>query len=661
MNTLRSGEKGRIYKKFVEQPLVPMTLRIGVAGHRKLTEPQRAIIRTKLPVLYSEIEEITGQLNKSAVARSLYSDEPEVIRILSSLAEGADRLCIEEEIVSPLFQLGAVLPFAQDEYENDFLPSNSVIDKVNGTVEEFRHYLNKLQQENGEACLIELNGLPNKRDLAYVRCSQALVDHCDLLIAVFDGDRTKDLGTAATVNIALKAGVPVLHISTLAEGEVALFESDFYQEEKGPVPYTKELLQHELEKILLFSDLIEDKTSILKRFKRYKNEAGFTYNPDTEVDLGNSGPIRLNRQFTVLDRPFQLFKKLLTPRLQVDSLDTAVEQKEDHCKQEEPQDVKATVPATSHRFFSAFLRADQLANQYADIHRSTFLLIYLLGSMALITASFALALKSSLNWVLILVLIELLLLGTIYYLYRNDHRQDFHGRWLEYRCLAEFLRPLLFVNLIGRNYSFFTRQNISHFHNREIVGHQDSDRRWLYIYSQTVVRWTGFSQCSLTPEYQDTIRKFINRTWIKGQLDYHIDNATRMQGLAGRLSRGCRRLFFLTVAVVVLKLILLGCELVFHIHFPHLMTTGVALCTAIFPILASTAFAISNHAEFDLSAQRSLTMRASIITYYKLLKNNTFDHDDHILSQQIQNVAYETSKEASEWLEVYEIKEAEPA
>lgn len=655
------------YEKLVKQPLLPLTLRVGVAGHRQLTSDQAKSIRERLKQIYKDIDQITDQLCQDTTAQAIYSPEPKIIRLISSLAEGADRLCLEKDLLPFKHQVGAILPFAQHEYEKDFLPSESVVDGRTGTVNEFRSYLNRTGfdvecNDNSGAQLIELDGAPDQRAIAYSRCSQVLVDHSDLLIAVYDGDQTEDKGTAATVNQAIERGIPIIHLSTLSEKSTALWEADFFGRGSQEKPLSKEDLRDELKKILLFSDLISNDTLIQKRFQRYGAEENVAYSLDTPVDFDCSGPITLQNELPNASAgAFRLFKKILTRKSRVASLENQFRFNPEPSGEKAVHNSIADRSTSTHRFFGVFLRADQLANLYANIHRSTFLLIYILATLALLTASLSLALKQHLGWVFSLILIELFLLGIIYHLYRKDHHFCFHDRWLEYRCLAEFLRPLIYLNLLGQSFTLFTRKNTPDFLSREMVGHQNSERRWLYIYIQTVIRWAGFSYCSLQPSYQDEIKRFIKRTWIKGQIDYHSHNAAIMQVLAKRLGSWSLRLFFATVGVVVAKLILVACELTLHLHFPAVLTTGIALCTAIFPILATTAFSIRNHAEFDISGQRSLTMRALLITHYNLLNNSTSECCSQELSTQLRKVASATTNEASEWLEIYEVKEAEPA
>ncbi|EGB15570.1 hypothetical protein DND132_2366 [Pseudodesulfovibrio mercurii] len=168
---------------------------------------------------------------------------------VSSLAEGADRLCIEPGLIPFEHTLTAILPFARAEYEKDFLPEASVVDPVHGTVAEFRRWLTRIGGKTaGRAVgrIIELDGSPAHRPEAYAACSEVLADHSDLLVAVFDGDISTPLGTAATVHAALKRDMPIILLSTAPSGEVSILAPGGARPVPAPVEYTKEQLARAL-------------------------------------------------------------------------------------------------------------------------------------------------------------------------------------------------------------------------------------------------------------------------------------------------------------------------------------------------------------------------------------------------------------------------------
>ena len=667
-----------IYKNMVANPWAPMTLRIGVAGHRSLPIDQIQRLREEIHATYAEIYVLVRALSKEEVAISLYArDISPIIRIISSLAEGADRLCIEQEIIPFDHELACILPFLKEQYEQDFFPEVSVIDTQQGTVAEFNTLLQRIGYGDSAAQVIELDCNSTNRAEAYIQCGKLLVEHSDILIAVYDGDNSELNGTAGVVAAARQNGVPVIHISTLPHTERRLYRSNRFGREARIETFDAAALQAELCRILLFTDILEHtradqpsggekrKHEILNRFARYGSHKNLLLISNNSVDFDNAGPIELKKKYeNPVARIFDIFQQTIASPKKIAAESNSFPEDNIHTLPAEKQNAlseELAVPSLE-RYFAAYLRADRLANYYSKIHRSTFMLIYLSGAAALIAAVLALAFKDDHLIVSLFVMVELALLCVIYWFYRQDHHRGYHDEWLEYRCLAEFLRSMRYLSLLGRANPFTNFRDTEEYLGREVIGHSGGGRNWLYIYMETIVRWVGFNACRMDRRRKENLSDFINVTWLNGQIKYHSRNALAMQILGRFLGKCSFRLFQITVAVVVLKLIILGCEFAFERHFvPDGITLTFALGAAILPIIATTAFAIRNHAEFDISAQRSLTMRTFLTIKSNKLATGKSSFTSEQMSIALNQIASITIKEAADWLEIYEVKESEPS
>lgn len=658
------------YEKMVSDPLVPITLRIGIAGHRALPEDQLERIRPQITECYAALHDAIRSANETDVARHIYaSHNGAVFRLISSLAEGADRLCIEANLVPFEYELAAVLPFASEEYETDFLPENSVVCAERGSIAEYRALLEKLGYGSPGAPIIELDGDRRQSTNAYDTCSDLLVEHSDVLLAVYDGNHEEGHGTSYAVDAARRARIPVIHISTVG-GAPILYPSKAIDGENR-VAFTASTIQNEVHRIVLFQDILRGdapeaddasaEAEVLNRFTRYAADDNLRLDPETAPDFDRQGPITIKKLYrNSLAKAFDGFKKRIASPAKVNAAKEKIERLR-------TLPAGANKPKTDHfaampnRFYAAFLRADHLATYYSNVHRSTFLLIYCLGSAALISAVLSLALKPYFPPVVTyLVLSELLLLGAIFKLFREDHRRNYHDRWLEYRCLAEFLRPMIYLSLLGKSYHLASAHGNNSVIDRELVGHHSAARSWIYIYSETLIRWSGFDGGRLTKDRRDRVTDFVSEKWIDGQIAYHTNNASIMQVLGERLGNWSMALFFITVAAVILKLMDIGFELFLGEH-SSVAALLLGLTAAICPILATAAFAIRNHAEFDISAQRSLTMRALLIGKQRELIKGGPNATAAALVAKLEAVAEITTTEAAEWLEIYEVKESEPA
>lgn len=656
------------YERMVNQtPLAPMTLRIGVAGHRTLPPNQLPRLRAEIAAVYADIEQIVRSIAADAADIPFYADDAPVIRITSSLAEGADRLCVEPALIPFEHELAAILPFPASEFARDFSPGNSVENPAQGTVAAFYALLQRVGYycRKGHGCynrharIIELNGDRANRDAAYNACSRLLVEHSDVLIAVYNGDNSTDSGTAATVKAAMQKGIPVVHIDTGCELRYRVNPGRQAGDSLESQDDARMTLQQELTRILLFSDRLDGleanvRQEVLERFNSYRSDRKLCAIVNEPPDFNQAGPLALKKQYkNFTARAFDTLTGWLTNAKAI----AAARQKQ------QPQCMPATgetheappAPAarSRDRYYAAFLYADRLANYFSRTHRSTFVLIYLFGAAALIAAALALALKAF-HWVEAgfgLVLLELVLLIVILLLYRQDrHQQKYHKRWLEYRHLAEALRPLYFFALTGRT---FTPPS----------GASQAGQLWQTLYIETLHRWAGFSRVLSDAASIRQVQHFTTAVWLKGQIDYHSKNAAVMGILAEKLEHWNHGLFFVTLVFVVMKLLTAILAWVmppadYPLHdLMNLLAYPLALGVIVLPILATAAYAIRNHAEFDISAQRSLAMRAALIQVYQDLNQQTLTATQ--LTEEMRRIAAITLQENSAWLDIFKVKQSE--
>lgn len=165
-------------------------LKIGVTGHRTLPDNHA----------------ITASVRKTL--REICNAGRTVV-ILSALAEGADRLvpriALDDNQIEA--RLHALLPFDQAVYENTFGSENSMA--------EFRNMLDRAESVETLAPDIPPNNA-EERNAAYEACGFAMIDRCDLLIAVWDGEPARGRGgTGDVVRYAREKMLPLAWISTL--------------------------------------------------------------------------------------------------------------------------------------------------------------------------------------------------------------------------------------------------------------------------------------------------------------------------------------------------------------------------------------------------------------------------------------------------------------
>ena len=138
------------------------------------------------------LEEVQAEVFKMQLdeAKSLYSDKPPVLRAVSPLAEGSDRM-FAEEALGLGYKLLCPMPFSQEEFEIDFLPPKTEEDQSR---ERFRKLL---KQAGEDVTKFELDGERSAEAEAYGAAGRVVLNQSDLLIAVWDGG--KPAGGGGTV------------------------------------------------------------------------------------------------------------------------------------------------------------------------------------------------------------------------------------------------------------------------------------------------------------------------------------------------------------------------------------------------------------------------------------------------------------------------------
>src|SRR5215510_4545116 len=120
------------------------------------------------------------------------------LTIISSLAEGADCLVVHRVLSRPNARLAVPLPLPKADYLTDF---NSTESKA--------EFLSLLAQADE---VIELPLAPT-RNKAYEAAGEYVLDHCDVLIAIWDGQGAQGQGgTGAIVARARQRNLPIAWI-----------------------------------------------------------------------------------------------------------------------------------------------------------------------------------------------------------------------------------------------------------------------------------------------------------------------------------------------------------------------------------------------------------------------------------------------------------------
>jgi len=203
---------------------IPFRIRVGVTGHRALASE---------PDLAGMADDIRRLVPSRATT-------PVRLAVVSALAEGADRLVVEEVFAdagarSEEARLEVVLPFDVDRYSElqEFSPASEA---------ELKGWLDRA------ASVTELAGAsePTALALAYEAAGQHVVSRCDVLVAIWDGKVSGGRGgTAETLLYAAGSGKPCIWLPSedgqarrdnLTKATAAAFRADVWRRATGGEP-----------------------------------------------------------------------------------------------------------------------------------------------------------------------------------------------------------------------------------------------------------------------------------------------------------------------------------------------------------------------------------------------------------------------------------------
>jgi hypothetical protein len=184
VSSLRSTE---LLSEVQPKERTPLCLKVGAIGHRYIEHTDT--LREAFPKIRNLLQSVFPHVNLLSCK----------FKVLTSLAEGADRILARYFMDQYEAELEVYLPLVRAEFEKDFKGSRSV--------REFRTFLHS-------ASGIWIPSSPLPRHEAYEVAARELVNHSNTVVAIWDGHPARGSGgTADTVSYARKRQIPVIIIN----------------------------------------------------------------------------------------------------------------------------------------------------------------------------------------------------------------------------------------------------------------------------------------------------------------------------------------------------------------------------------------------------------------------------------------------------------------
>jgi hypothetical protein len=449
---------------------IPFRLYIGVIGHRKVNED---LLRG--PVQQS-IEQIR-QLSASFQHTELH------LTAVSQLAEGADRVVASQILEEREARLEAVLPLPREDYLKDFVTPES------------RETFDQLLSRAARVTTLEARG---QREDAYSYGGRYVVDHCDVLIAVWDGQPARGPGgTAETVEYAREQERPIFWIRT-DRGSGGTAETIGYARQRARSVFW------------------------IRTQGGYALEAPAKLQLDSHLELEGYNRVKLNGEGVgrEVERETQRLRSLLGS----------------------PDGDVLPLQQVCRWIIPFYLRADRQATHY---RRQCFLLgsaLFSLAAVAVIVSAVQAMLLPDLPQ---LAWVEVGLMVGSLGIVGLGQRSDFFNRWASRRFLAERFRSALFLALVG-----LRRQSVDSRNWRLSVRPSEG---WLQRALEEV--WSLRPAVPIGESDVEVVRRFLTRAWIDHQRAFHEAAAKKQAAWHRWLGRVTAILLIVTIIVAILHVL----------------------------------------------------------------------------------------------------------
>ena len=539
-------------------PKIPFTLCVGVTGHREDVLP--ADFLGDLPGRVRDALQLLTECAATvrAGAEDCFATDPPRLVFVSPLAHGSDQIAAEVAVELG-FALQAVLPFALHEYRSELVSA--------GEASRFDTLVGRAEN------VLELPGIREYDLEAYVMAGRATVAHCDVLIAVWDGRAARGRGgTAEVVQLAIERGTAVIHVP-VDGSPTRLLWSAFdplirteRPDEMAQRPFDSAHVQQMLSALLLPPcDPLERK--FLKRFA-------------TE---------RQRRIRARIEYPLMLaiagVKRFRASQI-----------REANCVAQTAEEWRGYRQAWLNRHSSgwsldllqaAYSWSDQLAGHFAQTYRSGHVFNFVLGGLAVcLGLSAFMAPGASFELAVVEFLITLgIILNT-----QIGLRNEWHRRWLDYRQLAERLRPMRSLKLLA-----FAAPDPPGTPINPVA------RRWIDWYSAGIWRAMGCPRGAIERERALALALAVAEYEIAPQVAYHQKSSRQIDALDHRLERVANLLFKATLvasAVIVAGGVIAPVWVNGYNNWFTLVSAG-------FPALGTAVFGIRFQGDFGGNAVRS--------------------------------------------------------
>jgi hypothetical protein len=541
-------------------PAIPFVFAVGITGHRAGSLPAESVDALRLRIA-DVLERLKALALRVRTANSrFFAPQPPRFLFVSPLADGADQMGAELALQAG-FELHAVLPFSRERTREEMPDDQS------------RAWFDDLLAQ--ATCVLELPGHHSHELEAYVMAGRATVAHCDMLIAVWDGLPPRGRGgTGEIVELALTRGTPLIHLPVDPSATTTIRWSAF-----DPSVVTRNA-DSATERAFSAEQLGKLLTALLAP-PPFDQERRFLTQFMSE---------RLRKWRTRVEYPLLLAATGVSRFGHKDWREAV-------CSAHNEDEWRAFrnactrthgVDASLGLLEASYAWSDRLAGHFAQSYRSGHVFNFIFAAAAVLIALSALIIPQYKPY---LATAEFAVIMAIILNTHFGRRQQWHRRWLDYRQLAERLRPMRSLKLLGMAAPDPPGSATTPVANR-----------WTDWYAAAIWRAVGCPVGRIERSNVDCLGESISAHELRPQVAYHRSSAAQIRRLDHRLERVGLLVFALSVLCCITLILALRIDK----HWVEENFRWFTIASAGLPAIGTAIFGIRFQGDFGGSALRSL-------------------------------------------------------
>lgn len=611
-----------------------ITLRVGVTGHRPNKLPPGSAERAA-----AQARGVLACLKEAVATVAAEADwafdtaRAPAFKFISSLAAGADTFMASTAIAAG-FDLAAVLPFPRAEYRKDF-----------ENPDDLAAYDALLADGVPVLELDDPGDLsdPTRRAAGYLEAGRAVLAHADVLLAVWDGNKEAGIGgTAHIVREAQEYGLLVIWFPTDG-GPVKLW---------SPTP---QAIHPAVDGTWLDIDASSDDPAhgapVLARRVRdmLAPPEGDDRSKQALVDFGRE-PWRESSNWCGYDA----LRWLGTRRAFHRKVDYGLARERDGAW----ADSLAVLKARGDTRFAErldrvlrhrWLKADNAAVHFSHVYRTAYICNFLLAGLSVLVGLLSVFWWSSVAFKSVCLGFELVCICGILLNVYLGHRRRWHVRWIDYRTIAEALRPARLPAMVGVAPTKPAAR---------AGGYEDA---WILWYVRATLREIGLPSVRLDAEALRTTVDLALAEEIgsseRGQIAYHESVKATFEKIDHKLHRLGEYFFWATLGAGVLFFVLMFFGDDEHHSWAYSYKPLATVLGGALPAIGAALFGIRATGDFRAAERQSQRMIRRL-THLRAHLEHARNHPDRALTIQLLAELTQTlAADLSVWSLIYTQRE----